>query len=227
VIYPEGSAHDSARLSAGDYLELVSVVDRDTMLKTRPWMVLFLDKQEGARSAAFEIASAEAAAARMRTAGIAASIFTLVRKPGAPPVLLVTPKLPHLPEGSVFFVQYPPGTAPITQVTQPNTATGLVSAWIVVSDVRRAGLDLESIGFRRVRDVTSSVIGGSGSEYAAQRGSIVLLGASRTPAPVATFNSQRGEGVMGISVRVADLDAAKSYAAARMGHEPLVALTLA
>lgn len=223
VIYPEGSAHDAARFAAGGYFELFGITDRDGMMKSRPWMVEFLDKHEGAHSAGFKIASADASAARISAAGIEAPIFTLVRKADAPPVRLVTPKFRHVPEGSIFFVQYPPRTTPLPDYTQPNTATELLSTWIVVSDVGKAGSELESIGFRRLREVASAFIGGSGVEYASDRGNVVLLSpVGSKDSPVAAFVRDRTAGAMGFTIRVANLGTAKPHAAKRLGHEPAV-----
>lgn len=224
VIYPEGSAHDAAAFTAGGNFELFGIADRDGMMKSRPWMVEFLDRYEGAHSAGLKVASADASAARISAAGIEAPLFTLARKADAPPVRLVTPKFRHLPEGSVFFVQYPPRTTPLPDFPQPNTATELLSAWIVVSDVGKAGPELESIGFRRLREVASAVIGGSGVEYAADRGNVVLLSPPGSrDSPVAAFVRDRATGVMGFTIRVANLEAAKSHAAKHLGHEPAVA----
>lgn len=60
VICPEGSAHDAARFAAGGYFGLFGIADREGMTKSRPWMVEFLDKHEGAHSAGFKIAAADA-----------------------------------------------------------------------------------------------------------------------------------------------------------------------
>jgi hypothetical protein len=207
-VYPEGSAHDGAPLSDTQYIEWLGVVDRDKMLQSRPWMVQFLDKYEGAHSVGMKVASADELAARLRARGIEAPVFTVVRKEGDKPVVLVTPKLPHIPEGAVFFVQYPPRKSPPSTVPQPNTAKAIRAIWIVVRDVKGATTDIQALGFKHLRSMKSNTLGAEGEEFGSERGNIVLLRPKASGA-AAEFSRQRGEGVMGISLLVDNADRAR------------------
>jgi hypothetical protein len=124
--------------------------------------------------------------------------------------MLVTPKMPHLPEGSVFFVQYPPRKTPLAKLSQPNTADRIYAAWIAVNDLRFASADMTSLGFQRVRHVRSKMLGAEGEEFSAASGKIILVHAKSPDGPVAQFSRERGEGVMGVTVLVNSVEDARA-----------------
>ncbi len=107
-IYQEGSAHNGAAFTDGTYLELIGIADREKLLKSRPWIVDFLQDHQGAHSVGIGVTSAKDVADRLQSRGIEAPVFNLTGyRPGAKPILLVTPKLVNLPNGAIFFVEYP------------------------------------------------------------------------------------------------------------------------
>ena len=172
----EGSAHNgTSHLSDGTYLELLGVVDREKLLKVRPRIVNFLQDHEGAHSVGLLVPSAKEVSDRLESRGIEAAIFNLVRgKPGDKPVLLVTPKTEHLPEGAIFFLEYPPKSVKSPQsqppVTQPNTAESIVAVWILVMDLSKASEDAEALGFRQARSLESQTLRAQGRQFETGRG---------------------------------------------------------
>jgi hypothetical protein len=215
-VYAEGSAHDISDMPDGTCLELIGITDRAKLEQVRPWIVRFLEAQEGAHSIGLLVPSAISIADRLQSQGITAPIFKLARaNPQDPPVLLVTPKLPHLPEGAIFFLEYPPKKKaggepkPAPPVRQPNTTERIVAVWIVVKDLAKAADEMELLGFRRSRSLRSGALGAEVREFAADRGRIMLLGAAGNGA-VARFANARGTGVMGFTLAAADLERARA-----------------
>ena len=209
VVYPEGS-HNGAELTDGTYLELIGIADRDKLLKSRPWIVDFLQDHQGPHSVGMIVTSAKDVAARLRSRGIEAPIFNLVSShPGAKPILLVTPKLVNLPEGAIFFVEYPV-QVPARTVVQPNTTQGTVAVWIVVKDLEKASQESEKLGFIPGRVLDFKSLGARARELGTGLGKILLVEGTSPGKPAATFFRERGPGVMGFSLAVDDLAKAQS-----------------
>jgi len=122
-------------------------------------------------------------------------------------VLLVTPSLPHLPEGSIFFLQYPvsdPDTAGKPAASGPaNTATRIRAVWIVVRDLAMAANDIEKLGFRAARSQRSIVLNADIREFSSGDGNIVLVHPTGAGL-AANFAAERSEGVLGMTLEVAD-----------------------
>jgi catechol 2,3-dioxygenase-like lactoylglutathione lyase family enzyme len=212
AILPEGSAHEAMWLIGHTYLELIGVADREKLLQQRPWIVEFVEQHQGAHSVGLAVPSAEDLANRLRSRGIDAPVSRLLPKAGAKPFIHVTPKLPHLPDGALFFTQKPPrnvGSAQQADPRQPNSAERILAVWILVKDLKKAGSDIRSVGFHPLRSVSSKALGVKGKEFAANGGSLVLLHAIGS-GPASTFARDRPEGVMGVSLMVADLAAART-----------------
>ena len=210
-VYQEGSAHNSAPLSDGTYLELVGIADREKLLKSRPWIVEFLQHYQGAHSVGLITSSAKDVSDRLKSQGIDAPIFTLIgSNPEAKPFLVITPKLADLPEGAIFFVEYPWKRSSPPQVSQPNTAQGTIAVWILVNNLEKASKDMEMIGFHSTRQVNFDVLGASGREFDVGEGRILLLESASPDKPAADFSRGRVQGVIGLTVSVSDLKKAKS-----------------
>jgi len=145
--------------------------------------------------------------------------MSCVCEEGQQPVQLVTPKMAHMPEGAIFFVQYPPRKTPLTRLTQPNTADRIDAVWIVVKNLKAASADLTALGFRRLRHLRSKVLGAEGQEFAGDHGNLVLLHASRSDGPVSQFAAERGDGVMGLTILVKSLEQAHTLAERNAGRK--------
>lgn len=214
TVYPEGSAHNGSNLPDGTYLELIAIADREKLLNSRPWIVDFLQNHQGAHSVGVKVTSAKMVSDRLQAGGVDAPVFELASsRPGAKPILLVTPKLANLPDGAIFFVEYPPrDTASKTPPPEshPNTAQGTVAVWILVKELEKASKDSEKLGFRSGRLLDFQALGARGQEFETGLGKIVLLEANSPAKPAADFSRDRGQGVMGITVAVGDLAKAQS-----------------
>jgi 4-hydroxyphenylpyruvate dioxygenase-like putative hemolysin len=210
VLYPEGSLHNGAALTDGTYLELIGIADRDKLLKSRPWIVDFLKDRQGAHSVGMIVASAKDVADRLQSRGIEAPVFSLVsHHPGTKPILLVTPKLVNLPDGAIFFLEYPQQVSAQTTV-QPNTTQGILAVWIVVEDLEKASQESQTLGFHPGRLLEFKNLGARGRELETGRGKILLLEATSSGKPTANFFRQRGQGVMGFTLAVGDIAKAQS-----------------
>jgi hypothetical protein len=221
IVFAEGSAHDISDMPDRTYLELIGITDAEKLQQIRPWIVSFLRSQEGVHSIGLEVRSAQTMSDRLQSGGLSAPVYKLARtNPQDPPVLLVTPEMPSLPVGAIFFLEYPPRkteTEPKPIPSQPNTTEKIVAIWIVVKDLAKAANDMRALGFRLVRPLSSTNLGAEGCEFAAAQGSIVLLHANRT-GPVAQFFRSRGTGVMGFTLAASDLKRARSIVQHGIGH---------
>jgi catechol 2,3-dioxygenase-like lactoylglutathione lyase family enzyme len=205
IIYREGSAHNGAAFTDGTYLELLGIADREKLLKSRPWIVDFLQDHQGAHSVGIIVTSAKEVADRLQSRGIEAPLFNLIGShPEAKPILLVTPKLVNLPDGAIFFVEYPAQQSAHT-VVQPNTAQGTVAVWIMVKDLEKASKESEALGFHPGRLLDCKALGARGRELDTGRGKILLLEANSLEKPAANFFRERGQGVMGLTLAVGDI----------------------
>jgi len=145
---------------------------------------------------------------------IDAPLFKLAAsQPGAKPILLITPKLASIPDGAIFFLEYPwqrssGGSA--AQYVQPNTAQGTIAVWILVKDFDKACKDMERIGFHSGRLLKFDVLGARGREFDIGDGRILLLEPNSPGKPAGNFSGERGDGVMGVTLRVGDLGKAKT-----------------
>lgn len=215
VVYQEGSAHNTARLADGTYIELVGIADREQLLNMRPWIVDFLQDHQGAHSVGVLVPSATRISDHLQSSGIDATIYDLVGSgPGDKPIHLVTPKLANLPEGAIFFLEYPQESLErrrsLPSAVNTNTAQGILGIWIVVKDLGKASNDAEALGFHSVRSLESQALGARGREFEAGHGKIVLLQASVPDGPASRFARDRGDGVIGISLEVDDFAKARA-----------------
>jgi catechol 2,3-dioxygenase-like lactoylglutathione lyase family enzyme len=213
IMLPEGSAHDAMWLANRSYLELIAVADREKLMRERPWIVEFLDRHQGAHSIGLSIASAAEFSEKLRAHGIDAPVSTLLNRSGGAPFHNVTPKLPHLPEGVIFFTEYPSNKSsakPEPPVHHANSARRILAVWILVNNLRGAIDDMRGLGFPEVRSVKSSALAAEGIEFGTQRGSIILLRPIGS-GPASEFEKNRGAGVMGVTLQVEGLDAARSF----------------
>lgn len=209
VVYEEGSSHNSARLGDGTYIELVGVSDREKLQESRPWIVDFLREHQGLHSVGVLASSAKAVSDHLQTSGIDVTTYNLTAsRPGEKPIQIVTPKLANLPDGAIFFLEYPPESLARRRSLPPavntNSAQGILAVWIVVKDLSTSRKDAETLGFRFVRTLESQTLRATGQEFETNLGNIVLLQGSISDGPTARFIRDRSEGVMGLSLEVKD-----------------------
>ena len=113
----------------------------------------------------------------------------------------------------VVFVEYPPdpkGYMPKPEERQhANTAKGIKSVWIAVTDLKAATKAYESVGLPVGEKRRLPQLGAIGSEIKAGQGVILLLQPTSHSGKVAKFLEDRGEGIMGISIEVSRLMTAR------------------
>jgi hypothetical protein len=122
-------------------------------------------------------------------------------------VAITNPVLPFEP---IFFIQYAPREAKSIQSEHPNTAADLHSVWIAVKDLEAATRGYESFGLRPGRERRMPQLAAKGREIGAGQGVILLLQATDTKGPLASYVARQGEGVIGMSIEVRDLQVARS-----------------
>jgi catechol 2,3-dioxygenase-like lactoylglutathione lyase family enzyme len=222
MVYGEGSMHDGVELEDHFYLETISVADAAKLVRVRPWFIEFLKHREGIHSVGLIVPSARATADELKAKGVDASWFELRAKAGSDPVLLVTPRGGHLPDGSVFFLEYPAAVLKRIKsrksVPQPNTAVGIAAVWILPASVPTASADLTAMGLRESAQKHLSGLGATSTEFETTVGKLLLVKPDNAEGPAGKFQQLHREGIMGLSVWVRDLKAAQAWTERAAAH---------
>jgi len=129
------------------------------------------------------------------------------------------------PANSNFFLDYDeaevqrmfaefPALAPRRH---PNTAQRIDALWLVVADLDAAIDFYEGLGLEvRFNHKEVHYLGARGAEVRYENATLALL-VPDGPGPVADFAAARGEGIMGASIEVGDLDTAHSLVTGNTG----------
>ncbi len=212
------------------YLELLTYYDRERA----PEIAAILERYEGGIFAGLDVGSAQATRDFLVARGIdvegPVSGSATVDPIGEPVEMWrhLTFRQPVVPANAVFFIEYNreklaemsrshPEFSPLTFADHANGARGMRSVWMAVADLQAATDAYRAAGFTPGRELEVPRLGATGREILAGRGRILLLAPSRVDGIVAAFLRQRGEGVAGVSLEVADLAAAQQMLAARAG----------
>jgi catechol 2,3-dioxygenase-like lactoylglutathione lyase family enzyme len=217
-VRPGGSFPDGVRNSVvflgGNYLELLSV-DR-TKVAPDHELARLLEKREGGYAFALNVSSARQTAGFLRARKFdvtdpQGSSYTPEGSKDVQTALwqTVAIKEPSLEFQPLFFIQYArESTRKVPE--HPNTAVRVHAVWIAVKDLEAAVRAYETLGLRAVGNVRVPALAATGRQIEAGQGMIVLLQAKEASGPLASQVSQHGEGVVGVSIEVRDLDAARS-----------------
>jgi catechol 2,3-dioxygenase-like lactoylglutathione lyase family enzyme len=207
------------------YLEVLTFTERNDF--TAPF-VDFLEDHEGAKFYGTEVVDAAQAITFLTGAG-----YPNVGPVPAPPLtiestgevvglsplwnsIILTSRV--APDNSNFFLDYDE-----TQVNQmfvdfpvlaprphPNTAQKIDTLWLVVSDLDAAIDFYEGLGLKvRSKHKKIHYLGGRGAEVEYHNATLALLEPDG-PGLVADFVAERGEGIMGVSIKVGNLHTALS-----------------
>jgi hypothetical protein len=203
------------------YLEIDTFTDRNPA--TAPFLD-FLEHHEGAKFYGTEVRDAAKAVAFLTGAGYP----NVGPFPATPLTVLATGQEIGLvplwnsiiltavvaPDNSLFFLDY--NEAQVRQMfvqvpavaprPHPNTAQKIDTLWLVVADLDAAidfyrGLGLDVRPLRR----KIGYLGARGAEVRYNTQTVDLL-VPDGPGPVADFAADRGEGILGVSLKVRDLD---------------------
>jgi hypothetical protein len=220
--FPEGVENAVMHFKNRSFLELLGVYDREKAKETPEFK--FLEKYEGGTGFGVHVASAERALSSLKGRGVEANGPEPYPSPvtGEPSQMwiwrTVEFKAPIVPGGNVFLIEY---NEPIIEEyrmkdpqkfeaarVHPNTAEKLQAVWVAVKDLRAAVRAYESVGFTAGRRISLPQLAAKGREIEAGEGLVLLLEASSADGNVASFLARRGEGVMGVSIKVANLNTA-------------------
>ncbi len=219
--HPGGTENSVARFENGSYLELLGCYDT----VKAAGVAGFLEKQEGAMSLGLETSSAGGTAAFLKARGceteVGSGTITLEGTDETPPVLW---RVVGLKDGSkisdlIFFIEYTPEREAFRRkypehygasgTVHRNTAERIVSVWMAVNDADEATRRYESLGFRAMREVSFSQMDAKGREVEAGQGTILLLSPWIPGGKTGASLAQRGEGIVGVSLRVKNLATAQ------------------
>jgi hypothetical protein len=217
--HPTGTENSIAHFENETYLELMGLYDpaKDEYLSA------FLEKHEGGISVGLNTGSAERTAAFLKSRGVESKIgdgtIQFEGMEGPPPVFW---RWIEIREGTflsdaIFLIEYTPARMTYRknhperygQTSHQNTAKSISSVWIAVRDAEEASKRLENIGLARKRTLNLLELNAKGVEFETGKGSLVLLSPAESKGKTLRFLAQRGEGVIGAGIQVADLAACK------------------
>ena len=212
--FPGGLQSRAVRF-ASNYVELMSV--DPSQAPPDDELVRLLNEREGGYALGLGVSSAQQTADALR-----ARNFDVVGPAGSPfipegsndvqtapwqTVVITNPVLPFEP---FFFIQYALREARSGPPEHQNTAVDVHSVWIAVKDLEAATKGYEALGLLPGRKRRIPQLAAKGREIGAGQGVILLLQATDTKGPLASYVAQQGEGVIGMSIEVRDLPKARS-----------------
>ncbi len=225
LLSPLGAKNRLIWFGDRSYLELLTFTERNDF--TAPF-VDFLDHHEGGKFYGTEVVDAAQAIAFLTGAGypnagpIPAPPLTIEstgQVVGLTPLwrsIILTARL--APDNSNFFLDY--DEAQVNQMfvdfpalaprPHPNTAQKIDTLWLVVSDLDAAIEFYEGLGLEvRSKHKKIHYLGARGAEVRYKNSTLALLEPDG-PGLVADFAAERGEGILGVSIKVGNLHAARS-----------------
>jgi catechol 2,3-dioxygenase-like lactoylglutathione lyase family enzyme len=212
--FPGGLQSRAVRF-ASNYVELMSI--DPSQAPPDDELVRLLNEREGGYALALGVSSAQQTADALR-----ARNFEVIGPAGTPfipegskevqtaPWQTVAIANPVLPSEPIFFIQYARREASSRPIEHQNTAVDLRSVWIAVKDLEEATKGYEALGLLPGHKRRMPQLAAKGREIGAERGVILLLQATDTKGPLASYVAQHGEGVVGMSIEVRDLNIARS-----------------
>lgn len=218
-VLPSGLALSEASFE-GNYLEWRAIHDRDKATRLRPQYVNFLEKHEGALILVLNVSSARSTADFLR-----ARSFNIWGPEPAPFMAEETASPAFWSLGfneavlpcDLVFAEYAPSLEERFRRANPeewqrhaNTARAIKSVWIAVRELKTATKAYEAVGLLAGKKRNLPALGAIGREIQAGQGIILLLQPQGKDGQVAAFLAARGEGIMGISIEVSNLDAARA-----------------
>lgn len=207
------------------YLEVLAFTELNDFTAQ---FLAFLEDHEGAKFYGTDVVDADQAIAFLTGAG-----YPNVGPIPAPPLtiestgeivglsplwrsIILTARV--APDNSNFFLDYDeaqvqqmfaefPAVAPRPH---PNTAQKIDTLWLVVADLDAAIDFYEGLGLEvRFKHKKIHYLGARGAEVRYNNNTLALLEPDG-PGLVADFVADRGEGIMGVSIKVGDLDTARA-----------------
>lgn len=232
LLSPLGAKNSLIWFDDLSYLEILTFTERNEF--TAPFLA-FLENHEGAKFYGTEVADADQAVAFLNGAGYA----NIGPIPAAPLTIEETGQVvgssplwrsiillaPLAPDNSNFLLDYDeaqvqqmfaqfPALAPRPH---PNTTQRIDTLWLVVADLDAAIAFYEGLGLEvKFEHKKIHYLGARGAEVRYNNATLALLEPDG-PGIVADFAADRGQGILGASLQVADLDAARALVSGNMG----------
>ena len=226
LVSPVGAKNHIIWFRDLSYLEIDTFTERNAA--TAPFLD-FLEHHEGAKFYGTEVLDAAQAVAFLTAAGypnvgpIPAGPLTIEstgQVVGLTPLwssIILTARV--APDNSNFFLDY--DEAQVQQMfvdfpvlaprPHPNTAQRIETLWLVVSDLDAAIDFYQGLGLEvRSRHQKIPYLGGRGAEVRYDDHHTVALLEPDGPGLVADFAADRGEGILGVSLKVGDLHTART-----------------
>ncbi|HEX5716236.1 MAG TPA: VOC family protein [Thermoanaerobaculia bacterium] len=225
LLSPLGAKNSLIWFSDLTYLEVVAFTELNEFTAL---FLAFLEDHEGAKFYGTDVLDAAQAIAFLTGAGYA----NAGPIPAAPLTIEATGEVvglsplwrsiillgPVAPDNSNFFLDY--DEAQVQQMftdfpvlapqPHPNTAEKIDTLWLVVADLDAAIAFYEGLGLEvRFEHKKIHYLGARGAEVRYNNNTLALLEPDG-PGLVADFVADRGEGILGVSVEVADLETALS-----------------
>ena len=232
LVSPVGAKNRLIWLSDLSYLELDAFTERNA--STAPFLD-FLDHHEGAKFYGTQVEDAARAASFLTAAGypnvgpipaLPLTIESTGQVVGLTPLwssIILTALV--APDNSNFFLAYDesqvqqmfvdfPALAPRPQ---PNTVQTIDTLWLVVSDLDAAIGFYEGLGLAvTAKHQKIEYLGGRGALVQYHNATLALLEPDG-PGLVADFAADRGEGILGVSLKVGNLSTAHNLIQANTG----------
>ncbi len=210
-----GGLRNRAVLFSSTYLEFLSM--DPSQAPPDDEIVRLLKEREGGYGLGLSVSSAQHTADALRArkfevTGPAGSSYTPEGSKAVQTALwqTVSIKKPVLPFEPIFFIQYATARARSRLPEHQNTAVDVHSVWIGVKDLETATKGYGALGLRPGRKLGIPRLVAKGREIAAGQGVILLLQATDTKGPLASYVARYGEGVIGMSIEVRDIKFARS-----------------
>jgi Glyoxalase-like domain len=235
--FPGGVSNCSISLQNNSYLEVLSVSGGAPVAHSDAAEVAdFAAKHEGAMFLGIDVSSAKAAAEylRARNFDVNGPDPGSIMKEGEtklPPPMWYDVSTADKPAANkkgftipIFLVEYLSTTwkdkaRAEGRMDHPNTAMGIHAGWFAVRDMQAQLRTLRDAGFEVGESREARFLGAHGQEVRAGAGVLLLLETSDKGGPVAKYLSDHNEGIIGLSIEVADLGKARQLAEAGTGSK--------
>lgn len=237
--FAEGLESGGVEFSNHTYLEFLAVYDPQKAASSDE--VAFLKDHEGAIGFGLETDSAQHAAKFLRSRGIAAKVATTTSEGYVEPGVKFSGTwlfreidLPKDTPGGPFLIEYNGANQPerakdpefarkrALERIHPNGAIRLSAVWIAVKNLSASIETYKRLGLVPGRAIEVPELAADGREIAAGSGLLLLLApkAAHNSGPVDDFLASRGEGLMGVTIEVADIARVRDYLKAHAAGFP-------
>ncbi|MGA7293568.1 MAG: VOC family protein [Terriglobales bacterium] len=235
--FPGGLSNCSVSLQNNSYLELLSVNGGTSIAHSDASEVAeFVTKHEGAMFLGIDVSSAKAAAdyLKVHNFDVTGPDPGSIRKEGEttpPPPMWYDVSTADKPAANkegftipIFLIEYlstawKDKARAEGRMDHPNTATGIHAVWFAVHDAGAQLRTLRDAGFEGGESREAKFLNAHGREVKAGQGVLVLLESSDKSGLLTNYLSDHDEGIIGLSIEVADLPKARQLGESGTGRK--------